>query len=142
MKSTAHEPGRGTKKLDLQIGEFQLAHFVSSALIAIAISRKRLLPPGDDRATRVKSQIARMPIALHEPLEVASIPRFDLAVQNVADLCGRRLCRFLLFSRGERHRDHRQQDRQSRVQMLRHCASWSFRCSAEPTQRCVCEYAS
>src|SRR4026209_2140252 len=85
MKSPPNKSGARTEQFDLYIEELQFAHFISGALISIAVTHKRLLPAGHSSAARKKSEIGRAPVALHEVFEIAAVPGQHLTIQHRAN---------------------------------------------------------
>src|SRR5579859_5462289 len=75
MPAAAHQGAIRTEFLNLQIGERQLAHLLSLALIAVHIAIERRLPAPRALAAGKEAQLRRRPVAGHESLQIALVPR-------------------------------------------------------------------
>ena len=81
----ADESRIGGESFNLQAGKFQFAHLPASALVGLAITIKRALPPGRALCARKERQLWRIPIARHESLEIVAVPGILLIVERPFD---------------------------------------------------------
>src|ERR1700693_4311081 len=68
---------------DAQAGEFQLPHLVPWTVVGREITFNRCLPSVVLLRSRKKRQLRRIPVALHEALEIVPVPGFLLYAQYV-----------------------------------------------------------
>src|SRR6185295_17791797 len=68
----------GAKRLELELREIEGTHVLALPLIAGAIPIERRLPAARLGAVAEEDHVGRLPVALHEALEVAAVPRLHL----------------------------------------------------------------
>src|SRR5260221_1130079 len=78
-----HYGGLATEQINLQVLKFKFAHLLAFRLVTLAIAKQRRLPSACFRGARKESQIGRMPVSLHETLELAMVPGFHLGDQEM-----------------------------------------------------------
>src|SRR5262245_39689942 len=124
MEAPANKRRARAKQFNLQVSKFQATHFIACTLITVAISLERGLPTGHDSAPRIKSQVWRIPVPLHERFKVLTIPCLNLAIQHHPDLLHRARLSLLLLLRLHGCGHHHYRDEQSRRRHFYSSGHW------------------
>src|SRR6266404_8752037 len=84
MPAPAHPRRIASERMNFKASEIKLAHLPAFGLVALLVARERGIPSARDRPAGIERQLRRAPIAVHEAVDVTTVPRGGLLIEHRA----------------------------------------------------------